>query len=188
MEETLRMLDTVLPYRPLTAAGFFLGHGSPVCNRPKEFGITSIVQHPTNKQLYPPELLAKLDMLIKSYRGDRIVQSARWKPVRDKIARWHAFHSSRPNPCIPPLGYRDSGTFLIIRQELPDSQPLHHRLRGLSRQIYLACEQPVARKELLAMFSQVTKDQLSAFLTDLEQKNILYCNTDSCLALAVRTP
>ena len=186
IEETMRLLDMVLPFRPLAAAGFFLGHGSPVCDRPQNFGIKSIVQHPTNRKLYPPEILDRLDMLIKSYRGDRTIQRARWKPVRDKIDRWHAFHRNRPNPSIPALSYRDGGTFLLIRQELPDRPPLHHRLRGLSRQIYLACEQPVTRKELLSRFSQVTKNQLLTFLADLEQKNILYCNTTSCLALAVR--
>ncbi len=188
IEETLRLLDMVLPFRPLTAAGFFLGHGSPICNRPQKFAIKSIVQHPTNQKLYPAKVLDRLDMLIKSYRGDRTVQTARWKPVRNKIDRWHSFHNNRPNPSTPALSYRDGGNFLVIRQELPDSRPLHHRLRGLSRQIYLACEQPVARKKLLSRFSQVTKEQLFAFLADLEQKNILYCNTTSCLALAVRTP
>jgi hypothetical protein len=108
--------------------------------------------------------------------------------VRDKIDRWHSFHNNRPNTTTPALSYRDGGTFLIIRQELPGSRPLHHRMHGLSRQIYLACEQPVTRKKLLSRFSQVTKEQLFAFLADLEQKNILYCNTISCLALAVRTP
>ena len=126
-------------------------------------------------------------MLIKSYRGDRTLQTAHWKPVRDKIDSWHSFHKNRLDPSIPALSYRDAGTFLVIRQELPDRSPLHHRLRGLSRQIYLACEQQVTRKELLSRFSQVTKEQLFTFLTDLEQKNILYCNTASCLALAVKT-
>jgi ribosomal peptide maturation radical SAM protein 1 len=187
VNDTLRLLDMVLPFRPLTGAGFFLGHGSPVCNRPQEFGIRSVVQHPNNRKLYPPEILNNLDMLIKSYRGDRTVQTVRWKPVRNKIDSWHAFHRNRSNQCVPPLSYRDGGTFLIIRQELPAGSPLHHRLRGLSRQIYLACEQPVTRKELLTRFSQVTKEQLFSFLTDLEQKNILYCDTESCLALAIKT-
>ena len=187
VDETLRLLDIVLPFRPLAAAGFFLGHGSPVCNQPKKFGIKSIIQHPMNRKLYPANILKKLDMLIKSYRGDRTLQAAHWKPVRDKIDRWHSFHNNRPDPSIPALSYRDGGTFLVIRQELPDRPPLHHRLRGLSRQIYLACEQQITRKELLSRFSQVTKVQLFTFLNDLEQKNILYCNTTSCLALAVRT-
>lgn len=188
VQETLEILDKILPFRPLSGAGFFLGHGSPVCCRPEKFGIKAITQHPTNRQLYPAPILSKLDMLIKSYRGDRTLQTTLWKPVRKKIAAWQDFHRRRPNPSLPPLSYRDGSTFLIIRQELANNTTLHHRLRGLSRQIYLACEQPIAKKELLTRFSQVTKKQLSAFLTDLEQKNILYCSKTSCLALAVRTP
>ncbi len=186
VQETLEILDKVLPFRPLNGAGFFLGHGSPVCCRPEDFGITAITQHPTNRQLYPAPILDKLDMLIKSYRGDRTVQTTRWKPVRKKIDSWQNFHNNRPDPYLPPLSYRDGSTFLIIRQERPNTKTLHHRLRGLSRKIYLACEQPITRKELLDLFSQVTKDQLAAFLTDLEQKNLVYCNTKSCLALAIR--
>ncbi len=186
IKETLRILDMALPFRPLSGAGFFLGHGSPVCNQPQKYGIKAIVQHPTNRQLYPAEVINNLDMLIKSYRGDRTIQSKQWQPVRDKINQWQVFHKKRVNPAIPALSYRDGGSFLIIRQELPDSRPQRHRLRGLSRQIYLACEQPITRKKLLSRFSQVTKEQLSAFLSDLEQKNIVYCNETSCLALAIR--
>jgi ribosomal peptide maturation radical SAM protein 1 len=186
VQETLQVLDKVLPFRPLTAAGFFLGHGSPVCCAPWEYGITSLLQHPTYAKLYPAKILARLDMLIKSYRGDRTIQKKRWQAVRSKIEQWQTFHCKRPDPSLPPLSYRDGGTFLIIRQERPGTPPLHHRLRGLSRKIYLACDQPVRKKKLLSRFSQVTKEQLSAFLADLEQKHIVFCDDRSCLALAVR--
>jgi len=188
VQETLRILDKVLPFRPLTAATFFLGHGSPICCNPQEYGIKAITRHPTNTKLYPADILEQMDMLIKSYRGDRTIQAAQWQVVRNKIAVWQAFHAKRKNPAVPALGYRDGGSFLIIRQERPENRPLNHRLKGLSRTIYLACQEPVTKKELLAQFSQVTKEQLSAFLTDLERKNLMFCNTDSCLALAVKTP
>ncbi len=187
-DETLEILELVLPFRPLAAAGFFLGHGSPVCNFPRAYGIKAITAHPDNKKLYPPALLKQLDMLIKSYRGDRTLQKKQWQPVRVKIQEWHAFHRQRKDASIPALSYRDGGTFIDIRQELPDSPPLHHRLSGLSRKIYLACEQPVTKNRLLTSFSQVTKEQLITFLTDLQQKKVLYSNATSCLALAVRQP
>jgi ribosomal peptide maturation radical SAM protein 1 len=186
VEETLRILEKVLPFRPLTSAGFFLGHGSPVCCNPQDFGIKAITQHPTNKKLYPAKILKNLDMLIKSYRGDRSLQAKQWQPVRKKVAAWQAFHKARKNPARPALSYRDGGSFLIIRQEVPDGSPLHHRLKGLSRKIYLACNTPVTRKKLLEQFSQVTQEQLFSFLADLEQKNIMFCDAHSCLALAVK--
>jgi ribosomal peptide maturation radical SAM protein 1 len=186
--ETLQLLELVLPFRPLAAAGFFLGHGSPVCSNPRSYGIRAVTQHPNNKKLYPAPVLQQLDMLIKSYRGDRTVQKKQWQPVRAKIEQWHTFHRQRQDPSIPALSYRDGGSFIDIRQELPNSPPLHHRLSGLSRKIYLACEQPITKNRLLSSFSQVTKKQLLTFLTDLEQKKILFSNTTSCLALAVRQP
>lgn len=186
--ETLRILELALPFRPLSAAGFFLGHGSPVCVQPKQYGITAIVQHPNNRKLYPKRILDNLDMLIKSWRGDRTLQKKQWLPVRNRIVQWHQFHARRPDPSKHALSYRDGGDFIIIRQERINDPPLHHRLRGLSRRIYLACEEPVEKKKLLTQFSQVTKEQLSGFLADLEQKKILYANTKSCLALAVRQP
>ncbi len=188
VEETLRVLDKVLPYRPLSPAGFFLGQGSPVWCRPQDFGITQVSCHPNNSKLYPQKVLNTLEMLIQSYRGDRTLQKARWKAVRKKIGQWQAFHASRNNPEVPPLSYRDGGSFLVIRQELPDSRPLQHRLKGLSRKIYLACDTPVSRQELLEQFPQVTERQLTVFLADLDQKNLLFSTPDANLALAIHTP
>jgi ribosomal peptide maturation radical SAM protein 1 len=188
VEETLTILELALPFRPLSGAGFFLGHGSPVCNNPEKYGIRSLVAHPLNRKLYPRHILDQLEMLIKSYRGDRTIQKKLWQPVRAKIREWQDFHRTRSNSALPALGYRDGGTFLVIRQELPGSRPLHHRLRGLSRKIYLTCEEPVAVTMLAEQFSGIAKDRLMAFLRDLEQKKLVYCNETSCLALAVRAP
>ncbi len=185
VQETLQLIDFVMPFRPLTAAGFFLGQGSPVCNNPRQFGITHLVQHPMNRQLYPGRILADMNMLISSYRGDRTLQKKRWQPVRKKIRQWQAFHKQRRQVTIPALSYRRGNNFLLIRQEVPGQQPLHHRLSGLSCQIYLACKEPVLKKTLLETFNQVTENQLGTFLDDLEKKHILYSNATSCLALAI---
>ncbi|WP_457572884.1 RiPP maturation radical SAM C-methyltransferase [Desulfolithobacter sp.] len=195
VRETLRVLEAVFPYHPLQPARFFLGLGSPVWAEPARYGIRSITSHPNNRLLYPDHVLQRLEMLIKGYRGDRQVQKKLWQPVREKMAQWAAFHEDR-DPARAPLTWRDGGTFLIIRQERTDGQKkkrqkqkpktLHHRLRGLSRQIYLACDQPVTRKELLRRFHQVTKEQLTAFLDDLEKKQLLFREDDTVLALAFR--
>ncbi|MHB8808473.1 MAG: RiPP maturation radical SAM C-methyltransferase [Desulfobulbaceae bacterium] len=185
--ETLRVLDFVLPFRPLAAAAFFLGHGSPVWQRPGEFGITSRQPHPWNRSLYPREILAQLAMLIDIGQGDRGRQHSLWHPVRAKMKEWAEFHRQRTDP-HPALSYRDGGEFIIIRQELPGQPVLHHRLHGLSRQLYLACATPVARKTLLKDNKSITGHQIDAFLGDLELKRLLFRHNDQCLALAVRVP
>jgi ribosomal peptide maturation radical SAM protein 1 len=183
--ETLHVLDFVLPFRPLAAATFFLGHGSPVWQRPEDYGITSRRPHPWNRRLYPREILAQLNMLIDAGKGGRKRQQALWRPVRAKMKEWAEFHRQRTDSG-PALSYRDGGEFLIIRQERPGQPVLHHRLHGLSRQLYLACAAPVSRKTLLKKSKSVTGQQLDAFLTDLERKRLLFRHGDDCLALAVR--
>ena len=127
-----------------------------------------------------------MDMLIKSYRGDRMQQKKIWQPVREKIDTWHEFHRQRSNPALPVLSWREGGNFIIIRQERPDSPPLHHRLKGLSRKIYLACCEPIRYEELLRQFPKISESQLSAFVRELEEKKLMYCSSEACLSLAVR--
>jgi len=186
VEETLSVLDAVLPYRPLQAAGFFLGQGSPISNQPGQYGICATTQHSNNRLLFPAKILSGLDLLIKGYRGDRRQQQKRWQPVRKKIKAWSKFHEQRAGSNKLALTLRDGGSFILLRQERPDQPALRHRLQGLSRNIYLACDQPITKKELLQRFKTIKEEQLNFFLDDLSRKYLLYCNETHCLALAIR--
>lgn len=186
VEETLAALEAVLPYPPLTAAGFFLGAQSPVYCQPAEFGISNIGHHPKNRRIFPAALLRRMEMLTMAFRGDRGRQRQLWTPVRRAIRVWQDFHRGRDSS-RPALSFRDGGDFLIIRQERPDQPVLHHRLQGLSREIYLHCHTPVARKQLPQTFKRVKEEQLARFLADLQDKHLLFQDRDHCLALAVRS-
>ncbi|MDH3349103.1 MAG: hypothetical protein OEM02_13520, partial [Desulfobulbaceae bacterium] len=185
VQETLLALDAVLPMHHLDPASFFLGSGSPVHCHPKDYGIHAIEHHPNYKKLFPKNILTTLEPLIFSYRGDRTRQRKLWQPVRKKIENWKKFHLNRKNSSLPALSYRLGDKFLIIRQELPSSPTLHHRLAGTSREIYLACLRIVTKKELLDAFKSINTNIISAFLDDLVQKNLLFQEGDRYLALAV---
>ncbi|MCF6290280.1 MAG: RiPP maturation radical SAM C-methyltransferase [Desulfobacterales bacterium] len=185
--ETLANLDFVLPFRPLTIAVFFLGHGSPVQQSPKKFHIRAMVTDPRNKALFPGELLAGLTLLIKGYRGDRKMQRRLWRPVADKVGLWQRFHARRADTGRSPgaLSYRDGAGFLIIRQELPDQPTLHHRLQGTSRAIYLACNQPCSILELEQRFPRIRRQPLLAFVNDLVNKRLMFTENKKYLSLAI---
>ncbi|MBM9537354.1 RiPP maturation radical SAM C-methyltransferase [Desulfobulbus alkaliphilus] len=185
--DTMTALQAVFPYPPLQVATFFLGLGSPVHSQPRRFGLTAVTTHPKYRILFPAYFLSQVDMLIQSYRGDRQHQKKLWAPVRRQIAAWTDFHNRR-DPRQPALCYRDGSDFLLIRQERAGQPTLHHRLRGLSRKIYLQCRQPVRQKELLQTFNRVKEEQLKHFLADLAEKGLLFQDQDACLALAVHAP
>jgi ribosomal peptide maturation radical SAM protein 1 len=185
VQETLRNLDYVLPYPPLTAASFFLGHGSPVSLDPKSYGVTCLTQHPKNRQLFPANILQNLSMLIKGYRGDSGSQKKLWKEVRHKIAEWQLFHTSRESRHLP-LSYRHGKNFLIIRQERMDGSILRHRLQGKSQKMYLMCRKITTLQELCSSFPKIPEPAIDKFLDDLCKKRLMFQEQDQFLALAIR--
>lgn len=185
VEETIRNLDFVLPYTPLSSATFFLGHGSPVAADPQFYGITAITHHKKFKKLLPAAILRNLRLIVKGYRGDKTVQQKLWQPVYAKIRAWQEFHEQR-STIHPPLSYRDGGDFLLIRQEQINDSPLRHRLKGTSRKIYLFCQTIRSLDTIQKQFPHIKKEMLLSFLRDLTTKKLLFTEGDLFLALAIK--
>ncbi|MEE4243691.1 MAG: RiPP maturation radical SAM C-methyltransferase [Desulfopila sp.] len=184
-QETLAHLDFVFPYRPLSSAAFFLGSGSAVMCNPEQYGIDSVILHPYNAQLFPQNRVKHLDLLIKDYRGNKGRQQKHWQPVREKIGRWQKFHATRSSSDPAPLSYRDGGSFLLIRQERYNAPPLLHRLKGSSRKLYLFCSVIRNLEEIRHHFPELPEKSILKFFKDLSNKQLLYQENDTFLALAL---
>ena len=185
--ETLAALDFVFPYRPLDVATFFLGYDSPIHKDPQKYGIKAIVNHANNYKLFPKSILSEMKLLVMDYRGHRNYQKKLWQPVLQKIFNWQQYHKERKQDALqkPLLYYRDGNDFLLIRQELPDGNVLHHRLKGTSRQIYLFCTCIRTEEEIFEKFQAVPPRKILSFLADLNRKRILFTEQNKYLALAV---
>jgi len=185
IKETIHNLAYVLPYIPLEPASFFLGYGSPIYNNPKQFSIQAILPHTKTKLLFPKHCHETMTMLISSYRGDKMVQQKLWQPVRKMIDDWHTFHKNRKSPNIPALSYKDGENFLIIRQELTSSTTLHHRLRGISRKVYLAAPIPTPIEDIGKMFPTIKAKALINFIEDMCSKRLMFQENGKTISLAV---
>lgn len=188
VNETLSALDYVLPYNPLISVSFFLGYGSPIYQSPRKYHIRAVTQHSNNKKLYPADILHQMETLVHGYRGDQVRQRQMWKPVTNKIKLWHSFHRRRAKYDIPPLSYRDGGSFIIIRQEQIEGKPLQHRLSGTSRSIYLFCTTLRIFTEIKAKFPAVHEHALLQFLEDLVEKKLVFSEQTKYLSLAIQNP
>ena len=185
IHETIHNLVYVLPFAPLEVASFFLGYGSPIYNNRNTFSIQSIHPHTKTKLLFPKHCHDNMTMLISCYRGDKKIQRKNWQPVRKMINDWHTYHNKRKNKNEFALGYRDGKDFLIIRQELANGTTLNHRLRGLSRKIYLAASLPTAIAEIEEKFAQVSTKALTAFINDMCAKRLMFQENGRTISLAV---
>jgi hypothetical protein len=152
----------------------------------RDFSIQKVIPHAKNRKLFPQNYLQSMTMLINSYKGDKKFQQQLWHPVKQKIHAWQDFHKYRDKTMQHPLHYRDGGTFLIIRQERISNVPLLHRLRGLSREIYLFCERPIKLSLLFKAFPTVTEQALQKFIDEMCLKHLMFQEKDQVLSLAVQ--
>ncbi len=182
--ETLENLEFVLPYSPLQTARFFLGHGSPIHKNPKDHKITAVLPHNNNRLLFPKKTLTSLVLLINSYRGDKQHQTKLWHPVVERVKNWQQFHAEKRGKKL--LSYRNGESFLIIRQERLNGAPLLHRLRGLSRKIYLFCQSPQIIEHILKNFPKLTEKPLLIFIDEMCRKRLMFKEDDMVLSLAIR--
>ena len=185
VEETLRALEFVFPFRPLTTVSFWLGYGSHVFRHFKAYGLRRIYPHPNYSYLIPERYLKNLVPLLWAYDGDRVRQRRLWRPVRKKVKEWERTWQALTPKHGPLLSYRDGGNFLLIRQVLPNGKILHHRLKGLSREIYLFLRDVRTKREILAAYPSLTEGQLDGFLTDLSAKRLIFGEGESFISLAV---
>ena len=184
---TLQNIEFALPYRPLKTAAFWLGRGSPVWRNPKAYGIRAVFNHPNWAVLFPRKICRDLGFMIQAYRGDLGYQRKIWQPVKQKVATWHKIYAElhQGSSRSPILSLRDGGSFLIIRQRRINADPLHHRLTGTSRRIYLFCSQHRSLKKIRGHFPAFSEDKIVAFLKMMVDKKLIFEENDRYLSLAV---
>ena len=124
--------------------------------------------------------------MIQAYRGDLTYQKRIWKPVRKKIAEWQKQYAEIHNGPghLPILSFQDGRDFIIIRQRFFQAEPATHRLVGVSRLIYLFCQQHRSIKTILAKFPGVPNDNILKFLKMMVAKKLMFAEEDRYLSLA----
>ena len=125
--------------------------------------------------------------MIQAYRGDLGYQRKIWQPVLKKVATWHKIYTElHQGPrCSPILSLRDGGDFLILRQRRLNTEPLHHRLKGSSRLIYIFCSHHRSLKKIRDRFPAFAEDKIVAFLKMMVAKKLMFEENDRYLSLAV---
>jgi ribosomal peptide maturation radical SAM protein 1 len=184
--ETLAAIELAKPFRPLNCVSFWLGLDSPVWRDPQSFGIRAVWPHPHLAKLFPETVASQLTFLIHGYRGDRLRQYKRWRPVERKVAAWRsAYERLRPAESDTPALYlRDGGRFAIIIQHREGGLPRKHRLTDSSRAIYQFCQQPRSMGRLRAAFETVAEAELRSFLKMMVAKGLMFTEGERILSLA----
>jgi ribosomal peptide maturation radical SAM protein 1 len=184
--ETLKVLESAMPFYPLKAVDFWLGMGSPVWQNPKKFGVKAVFNHPNWFALFPEAVWRTLPFMIQAYRGDLTYQKRIWKPVKKKITEWQKQYAEIHNGPghMPILSFQDGRDFIIIRQRRFQAKPATHRLVGVSRLIYLFCQKHRPIKTILTRFPTIPDDMILKFLKMMVDKKLMFAEENKYLSLA----
>ncbi len=184
--ETLAVLDFLWPFPPLKTVSYWLGLGSPVQIHPKKFGIRAIKSHPFFFEMFYNAKCNEPPSIVLTYRGDKQVQRRLWRPVEKKVALWQTEGRRLRKQHGSLLTFRDGKQFMRIRQVLPNGKVLTHTLRGLSRQLYLACLEGIYLDDLYRMAKDLPEERIESFIAGLVEKKLLFQHGKRIIGLAVR--
>lgn len=185
--ETLAAMEFAAPFRPPKPVGFWLGLGSPAWRHAEALGMRRVGNHPDWGRIFPASVFRRLPLMIQAYRGGAGRQRRLWRPVRDRLAAWTDAYDklNRRAPAEPILGFRDGGDFMIIRERRAGGEAVTHRLEGASRRIYLFCGRHRSRRRILAAFSNLPADRVTAFLDGMTAQKLMFAEGGRFLSLAV---
>ncbi len=102
-----------------------------------------------------------------------------------RVKEWQNYYQQRGNMHTLPLSYRDGGDFIIIRQEQMHGVVLNHKLKGLSRKIYLYCEEIQKLVNLCNGFPTISHENLENFLAEMVDKKLMFREDDQLISLAI---
>jgi ribosomal peptide maturation radical SAM protein 1 len=187
VEETLRTLQFAAPLRPLKAAPFWLGYGSPAWRHPGAFGIRKVRNHPFYDHLFPRKILPQLHLMLQGYEGGMKEQQRLWGKVTKVLKSWRTAYDDLhcASNRDPILSYQDGGTFLIVRERRHAADDMTHRLRGSSRRIYLFCEKNRSLSEIVEHFPGLGQEKILPFLNMMVDKRLMFREGERFLSLAV---
>jgi len=186
VRRTLQVLEFAAPFRPLKAVHFWLGIGSAVYRNPQQFGLKAVYNHPRYRALFPAEVTGSMRLLVQTYRGDRTLQQRLWRPVKQRVRQWKSDYADlKCSGEGPILGFRDGRDFLIIRQRRIGGDPIHHRLTGTSRKIYLYCSRHQAFSAIIRKFPEFSEDEIGSFLEMMIEKRLMFEENGRYLSLAI---
>ena len=185
-ENVRNILDYAFGYEPLSIYPFMLVKESTVERMPDKFGLKNIRNEDYYRFALPEEVLKRLTLHERSF--DWGGPQVDWSPVISTVREWRrAYANARDDLNHPSLFYyRDSGSFMRIvdrRQTLRT-----YILRGVSRDIYMFCQQIRKTSEIFARFEEECPvDDIIEFLNKLQRQKLLFQEKGRVLSLACAT-
>lgn len=187
LSDTLRILPSLFGYRPPSLAPFYLDRGSRIYADPERYGIEpdSLDREPL--PFLPAKLAgARISQVVPFSAIDDQETQAAWNLVEREVARWQALHRRATSDGVAQLlTWRDSGAALTILDARGDDG-LTYEIDGIAREVLLAADRLVHRRELARRVPRLDAPSLDAILDQLCAMRLIAREGHWLLSLPVR--
>ncbi len=182
MSEWIPSLEHLQPPAALCRIGYH--RFSPYHSRAQEFGLRQ-VPSPAYARVYPfpAEDLADLAYFFEDAPGSERWEGPGLAALRQQVADWSRRFDGNGLP--PILSLQDRGDSLEILDTRQCAPRRRHRLEGLSREIYLACDASQTPQSLAAQLGG-ERELLGRLLEELLADRLMAHQNGRYLALATR--
>jgi ribosomal peptide maturation radical SAM protein 1 len=187
VEETLRVMQFAMPFRPGKLSIFELEPDSLVAADPQAYSVSEIIDNPVVYSLFPQKFSQSLQRIFLDYRGRR-EQRKLWQPVQRQVRLWQRTYKliQANHPIEPILSYSDGGSFLVIRRIRLNAGAKVYRFGETSRALYLFCHEHQSFEAIARAFDSIREDHLRALLSSMVDQHLMFMENDRYLSLAVR--
>jgi ribosomal peptide maturation radical SAM protein 1 len=185
--ETLRNIELVSCFRPLSCSRFTLSYQSPIYKNPSAFGVNNVRNLETLNRCFPDEVCERLFWLDKSFDVDSPPEVTRlWQEVQSAVGRWKQLFDGQTSRYRVPslLLYEDTGERLAIT-DYRTTPPRLLRLDRDARAIYLACEEARTIPQIQNCCPELPEPEIAERLDDLVQQRVVFHEARQYLSLAI---
>lgn len=178
--ENISFFKSLIP--PVKINPLWLGYGSPIYNHPRDFNIKEIKLSDRAVWLFPEMTWQTLTPFFHDYtRLDmRENSTSAWQDV---FGSWQQTGMERITSHL--LFHQDMGEFLIISDKLSETKK-RRILEGIERELYLFCDFPKNKQEIIDQFPDYSTDFLEETLDEWIQNRWMFREGDQYLSLSVK--
>jgi len=177
-------IDFADPYMPPAAlTRFQLLEGSPACDSPSRYGISSISEAGPLGPYLPKNLRSKLRLNLKTCKSR--LRERSYSKLKARIDSWRRVYDEAASEGLGPLRCFDGRDFIKIVDLRGGNGSIV--LDGWMRDLYLYCEEKKRLEEIERSFFATPRKQLLMVLRQLLRLRVMYTEGGDWLSLAVRT-
>lgn len=188
VREMTRLIPLLRGFEPPTLADFYLDRGSRVYADPARYGIPPETLDRSPLPFLPAAMTTAPVSQFVPYEVEKNEGvSEAWETLESEVALWRArCEEARAEGAYHLLSYRDLGRSLLVT-DYRGEEPSVIELKGAGRDVLLACDRLVRRRELQRRLPKIDAGALDSVLDKLCAHGLIFQEGTSFLGLPVRS-